>query len=771
MSSSAEKHGEQHKQRSHDESPAQQIASHEASAAMPDLIKDRKQLVQFLKDGGRSGISLDFGKLKIEDNSKHPAGQLDKQTEMPVPKENDPKGTWTSLAMDRQSLIQLLKDGGKSGITGDFGKPILLDSSPSAVPQQRELLSTDRSIESGVKPKVRTSSDGVINADYEDGSSYTRVPHKDGSYVQYHAGTRPDDGFIVTKTADGQFQVSEKVGDKPYTSIDDPAIKTERDRLSALAKSHISDPADYARFQANMARFEAREHEIEESLKKQHPELSAKEITKQAHDEVRKTYANISHLLEAKDNPKVPLDGAKRTEIAEQIMRNAANPTLIDQGLHNTCNVTAVEVRAYSRHPSDASRLVVDMATNGEYVTKSGTHVTINKDAFQNHETYPYDQFNPPLPPGRSLASQIFEVTAVNVHYAKNYPNIHYEQVAGDPTATPPHNGEQLMDYSGAKPKPVLDSNKMPVRSPALDGEAIAGVSSEITGDQPKFGYIRWDQHAGNKVEAISDEATFLTTIAQAKAKGELPVTIEVHTGNEPFYRDSGAGTAGGSGGWHVVNVTDFNPGPPPTVSVDNQWGPAADHTGPNKMSVQDLYLTMRDSADAGQLKERIADLQKELDADKAAGKSDYPKEIELNMLKFKTGQVTQQECERQIKQALTAAEKDWAAKKMSDKEYDAALYTFQRTINTLPVQDRFGLLRFEMDSGLISKEGYESFLITTMVKVRQDQQKAMREGTFTEQQQEQYLAAVQTFHNNLRQLAPADQAAIKKSIAEMLKH
>src|SRR5258708_6749371 len=40
----------------------------EANADMPSLVEGRKKLIQFLKDGGRSGISLDFGKPTLVDS-------------------------------------------------------------------------------------------------------------------------------------------------------------------------------------------------------------------------------------------------------------------------------------------------------------------------------------------------------------------------------------------------------------------------------------------------------------------------------------------------------------------------------------------------------------------------------------------------------------------------------------------------------------------------------------------------------------------------------
>jgi hypothetical protein len=89
--------------------------------------------------------------------------------------------------------------------------------------------------------------------------------------------------------------------------------------------------------------------------------------------------------------------------------------------------------------------------------------------------------------------------------------------------------------------------------------------------------------------------------LQDAKEKGLFPMTFAVYTGNEPFYSDSGAGRAGGSGGWHVVNVMDYNAGPPPTVSVDNTWGAGADHLkSDNQVSLHDLYQSLRENSRGG---------------------------------------------------------------------------------------------------------------------------------------------------------------------------
>ena len=87
--------------------------------------------------------------------------------------------------------------------------------------------------------------------------------------------------------------------------------------------------------------------------------------------------------------------------------------------------------------------------------------------------------------------------------------------------------------------------------------------------------------------------------LAELKEGKKLPIIIQVHTGMEPFLKDSGGGAAGGSGGWHVVTITGFEP--PNKVAIDNQWGEAKDHTGANMVNTHDLYLCTLDTEKTAQ--------------------------------------------------------------------------------------------------------------------------------------------------------------------------
>src|SRR5262249_8778136 len=152
-----------------------------------------------------------------------------------------------------------------------------------------------------------------------------------------------------------------------------------------------------------------------------------------------------------------PVSANDRLVLAEQVLHDAANPHSIDQGQQMTCNVTSLENRAYTRNPSEAARVVVDMATKGKYVT-NGTpplEVVVEQASLKPHGE---SRVNPPADGARSYSGQIFQVTAVNMHYQKVHSigggDVRYEQ--HEPNPSKKDNGERLIDYSDPRHPKVL---------------------------------------------------------------------------------------------------------------------------------------------------------------------------------------------------------------------------------------------------------------------------------------------------------------------------
>lgn len=580
----------------------------------------------------------------------------------------------------------------------------------------------DGKISELVPPRETTSwPDGRLL--FEDNSSkakFVRIPDKDGGYTETHAGPRTDDSFTITRKKDGHIEVRDKPEGTPYKQIDDPQINAERKKLNDLIDQKITNPEEKARFIANMARFEGREQQMEDTFRKQNQTPS--EAKAHANAEIAKTYGEISRILRDKIEPGVPVDAAKRLVIAEQVMRNAATPTIIDQGGFNTCNVAAIEMRTYTRHPAAAAKLVADMATDGKFILTDGKEVKINKEAYQDFND---PQCNPPQDKQRSLASQLFQVTAVNVHYVTEFGNhMHYDQLKPNPNAHPSDSGEVLRDDF----RPWFKENH-----PKIDATKEANIGQQISGDQPKEAMIVWDATKHDTYDTVHDEKSFGEKLAYAKAHGIMPITIQVHCGNEPYLTDSGAGSAGGSGGWHVVNVTDYSAGPPPMVSVDNQWGKAVDRTGKNRMTLDDLYFSMRDPGDKGQIKE--------LEDRRAHNTLNARQEVDLDRHKYKEGTLKADDYEQQIKHHLEDASNKFKNGKMEQTDYNIFVRQFQSNINDFTPTERFKILEFAMDH--VDGKNFQKLQTNTMMRIQNDYDEAVKNKTSNPAKLNEYFQLV----------------------------
>ncbi|HEY9867627.1 MAG TPA: LysM domain-containing protein, partial [Candidatus Obscuribacterales bacterium] len=495
------------------------------------------------------------------------------------------------------------------------------------------------------------NSDGSIRLDHGDGTGYVREPDGEGGTWESHFGPDAEDNYAIRKTVDGRYLIADRPGDVPTERMEGEDPRVEAARLNDLAESKITDPEALARFQENMREFERRAEE-----RGLPPE------------EIARTYREIGRLLEAEDNPNIPLTAEDRIRLAEQVMDQAAHPTHIDQGFHDTCNVTTVESRTYTTHPAEAARLVADVATTGEYRTNTTPPVvvTVNPESLIPD---PESEIHPPTGDSRSHASQIFQVTAVNIHYTmennRSDPpgRISYEQVEPVPGSTPPDDGERLLDRSTDPPTELA-------RDPELDDDHIVDIANAITGENSSDVMIAHPDTIageGNKVTRVNSEAELNESVARLAREGKLPVIIGVYGTSEPFLTDSGGGRAGGSDGAHVVTITGYRPGPPPMVEVDNQWGEEADHTGDRAVSMHDLYLSMRPPDNAGQ----IADMRRDVEWNREHNSIDTFKEFEL----LRMERVAELERLRAARRDGSMTEEEArAAAERSGRDFDTAL-------------------------------------------------------------------------------------------------
>lgn len=515
-------------------------------------------------------------------------------------------------------------------------------------------------------------------------------------------------------------------------------LATERQNLDDAARRNLS-PSEYAEFQRNMQELEAR---------KQRDGLSD--------EEVARTYREVSRMLNETGSD--PLDQQTRENLARQVMEQAAKPTTIDQGEFRTCNVTTVETRTYTRNPSEAARMVADMAIDGRYVSRDGRHVVEGDPSAKTDQARNY----PPNPDGqRSHASEIFQVTATNLaHKVQGRDYYRYEQLDQGPLQGTGDNGERLWDTRTNPPTEVA-------RSPYLDDSEIADVSNAITGENRTDHYLVGvnDQGAvgdNRRVTIIDSQQELEQTIADAKRDGRLPLIVRVNTVAEPFWSDSGGGAAGGSGGAHVVTITDYQPGPPPKVSVDNQWGTSADHTtSQRQMEISQLYRAMQPTADVARA------LEQEVIADRNAGRLDVNKETDLLRVKKSAGLLTDGEYKTQLDDLYrrTKEEMDRQSTNMSAQEREEIAKRLSDSARGLPPKDSTAFLARQLSDGMISKSDHDFQVALVGWRLATDKRNAEGKGTFTDTMRREYERNTQDFRNYLDTLPEQQQREILDKI------
>jgi hypothetical protein len=427
----------------------------------------------------------------------------------------------------------------------------------------------------------------------------------------------------------GQDKPQAVIGEKPIPGKDQPGetkpekpaekgspeadLKTQKDRFEHKVQELPKDQQE--RIRKYEKEFDARAKQMEDNYKKEiahkHPELrgNQEEIAKQAHEravkEMAGTYEATARLLEKKSTVPGVTDKV-RADAAEQIMRHAGEPSKIDQGCYNTCALQGTESRLYNKAPAEVAKMISDVTLTGKYHTNGhpGYDVTIKPESI-----VPQGQSRnfPPTPDGqRDHASQIFAVTSANIYFENpaHHSSIRYEQHKPDDANGT--TGEVLWDYSKNPPKgeEVKGPDGHFVRAPedASTIDALVEINEQITGKH-ETGWAFEGPYGGSRdsYKAKSPE-DLAAKMKQAIDNGDGPLVLRVHTGNQPFWGDSGHGAAGGSGGagggWHIVAIDGYTPsnqpGGQPDFKLNNQWGSFTDHP---HTSATDLFRASVDAA------------------------------------------------------------------------------------------------------------------------------------------------------------------------------
>jgi hypothetical protein len=461
--------------------------------------------------------------------------------------------------------------------------------------------------------------------------------------------------------------------------------------------------------------------------------------------EVLKTYEQIERLLRASGDK--PLTAKERLKIAEAVLFHAAMPTNIDQGSHNTCSVTALECRIFTRTPSEAARLIADVALTGQYTAHDGTVIKVDPTPHDQSKEAPYQDCI------RTHASEIFQVTAVNLYYAarnkqtgKDIRYVQTEPVVGNPEDT----GERLYDYSSGKAKLVMNDGN-PAREPNMGPFAAAETSNLITGKNETDVALR--AGASDKNGLISDVSSVRSLqkkLLELKAEHKLPIITMVHSDNEPFYTDCGGGAAGGSGAWHVVTITDYDE-KTGKVYVDNEWGYEADHDRDRPINVSDLFVAMNEPKKAEAL------IAWQINDEKKHGQVSTNKELDLLRTQLECGDCTQQQAKYKLQELVRDLSTNGASGLISKEEEKAEWHKARAMINTMPTDIQLYLFKSAHLVGEINDDVYKSELVDIGIGYMQAHTPADQPAISDPAAIRRTLETVPGFKKLFSEMSPAD--------------
>lgn len=272
--------------------------------------------------------------------------------------------------------------------------------------------------------------------------------------------------------------------------------------------------------------------------------------------EIKEFYEQCSRMFDKNwmDGIK-PVPHEKRVTLAEQVILQAANPDLIRQGDHNTCNVTTVEYRMYCKHPTAAAKMVADLSLDATWKSDS-TRVDLNmyRDCFKPETGTDSLQ----LGNDRSFASQIFQIGAVNVHYAGQGKTVYYQE----------------RNERTNKQEEVLDEGNFKSRKPNLSDDELIAIYNKIahTNDD-KFIITHDSSPATQHCERFTSKEELRTFLFRHQE--DMPLTLVVDVINDPIWsEENGVAYINGP---HVVTIKSFDP-IKNTVDLHNQWQAKNDH-------------------------------------------------------------------------------------------------------------------------------------------------------------------------------------------------
>ncbi len=423
----------------------------EAREGQPELVDRQRTQSGYIKDGGRSGVTGEFGKPELVDDTS--VGGAPAASDAPPRKlRRDPNLSDMSLLPDaadgrdyRGEDIKLSVEPGRhtcqagetlSKIASDHLGPFATEDQIKAYVKEIQAINglwreaaehnkvislpghtsdgkliyldadgTERTVHADGSYDIEFTNGSTVSRKYQADGSYietrrsktgeeTSFTHKPGppadksGYVEEHTGAKPGDKYTVEKMADGRYKIKDGSGERLIDKHDEAHPDIRVER------ARLRDLArEKISDPAERKRFEQDMDRFEERSR-QLEDVYMKRNPGMRPEQAKKLAQeevgrSYLELSKVLEAPDNPnLASDKRTKIVQQFMSHAADPTTIDQGLHPTCQTNTVEVRTFTTDPSKAARLIADITTKGEYTTPDGK-TTVKLDSTRGSRTTP----------------------------------------------------------------------------------------------------------------------------------------------------------------------------------------------------------------------------------------------------------------------------------------------------------------------------------------------------------------------------------------------
>jgi hypothetical protein len=238
-----------------------------------------------------------------------------------------------------------------------------------------------------------------------------------------------------------------------------------------------------------------------------------------------------------------------------------------------TCNVTDIGATFLHESPSHFARFMAELGNTGQFRTKDGSTIVPSKEDIQEalkDQPFPPDEKDPRA----TGVSRAFAIAAANIHWQRRDMDVNGNSVALGSLKYQQSGGEGVFLHQNGKRFYVNDTVGKKIEQPNLDDYELIDVAEQISGEtwnnkvvvskNLRDQVVSLNKHsfAANKqsqVAAISSAED----LHNALLKNKIQI-VQVHTGNPPFYDESGYGTESGAGGpkggWHVVVKTHYEP-------------------------------------------------------------------------------------------------------------------------------------------------------------------------------------------------------------------